>query len=831
MRGPGENGGENQIGSRPSGALWWAALTARRETGGATGHIDYTSLHADTGKLSNDSFTYGGVTRAIDGLFVDRNGHFQIWVDSGNGSVLPNGSVLHVGSESLTLGSATRQSFRTMYNDGRAPTMREHAYWWQSGSHGVSLSDRQVVAVWLEVPAGSELPGAPRSVNAQARDGRASLEWVPPPEVPSKPVTSYEYQQEGTETWNSTGGTATTKEVAGLANGENYTFRVRAVNAAGKGAASAPSDAVTPAAPGLTAAFASVPEAHDGGTAFALQIEFSADVADRLRRMRNDIFEVTGGAVANLRRVDRRRDLWTVTVTPSSDDAVTVAVPANRACDVSGAVCTADGEQLSSRAEATVPGPQPTVSVSAGTSPVTEGTAAAFTLTRTGDTAAALTVTVTVTVTVSEDGAVLSETPPTEAVFAAGSATVDLTVATEDDEVAGDGSVVTVTLVAGTGYALNANASAATVTVEDDDAAAENAAPTGLPTVAGTARVGETLTAATSGIADADGLTNAVFTWQWIANDGTADTDISGATSASYTLTSAEAGKTIKVHVTFTDDGGIEETLVSNATVAVAAALPVVSVEAASSTTTEGRAAKFTLKRTGAVASALEVSVSVTQAGAVLSGTPAATVTFAAGNAEARLRLATGDDDVAEADGRVTVSVVSGSGYGVDANASAATVDVYDNDEATTTAAETLWTSTLTVESIGGALLGTVGGGNALSPDGWSEDGEAFEVEQLYYFPQYSELAFTLSVAPSETGQLTLHLDDLQVQLRGSPGVRYFYWVVGHPGWQAGQTVAVKLTRTDPDAVVGRGARDCRWRMPQVQRGRGGGAFLPGDAG
>ena len=111
MRGPGENGGENQIGSRPSGALWWAALTARRETGGATGHIDYTSPHADTGKLSNDSFTYGGVTRAIDGLFVDRNGHFQIWVDSGNGSALPNSVVLHVGNRSIELGSATRQTF------------------------------------------------------------------------------------------------------------------------------------------------------------------------------------------------------------------------------------------------------------------------------------------------------------------------------------------------------------------------------------------------------------------------------------------------------------------------------------------------------------------------------------------------------------------------------------------------------------------------------------------------------------------------------------------------------------------------------------------------
>ena len=795
-----DDDGEDQIGSRPSGAVWWAALTARRETGGATGHIDYTSPHADTGKLSNDSFTYGGVTRAIDGLFVDRNGHFQIWVDSGNGSVLPNGSVLHVGSESLTLGSATRQSFRTMYNDGRTPIMREHAYWWQSGSHGVSLSDRQVVAVWLEVPAGSELPGVPRSVNAQARDGKASLEWGAPPEVPSKPVTSYEYQQEGTETWNSTGGTATTKEVTGLANGASYTFRVRAVNAAGKGAASAPTPAVTPAAPGLTASFVSVPEAHDGSSAFTLRLEFSEDVAGRFRRMRSDVFEVTGGAVTDLRRVDRRRDLWTVTVTPSSEDEVTVAVPAGRACDVSGAVCTADGEQLSSRVEATVPGPLPTVSVSAGTSPVTEGTAAAYTLTRTGDTAAAL----TVTVSVSEDGAVLLGTAPTEAIFAAGSATVELTVATEDDAVAGDGSVVTVALVAGTGYALDADASAATVTVADDDAVTENTAPTGLPTIAGTARVGETLTAAATGIADADGLTNAVYAWQWIANDGTSDADIAGATGTSYTLTAAEVGKTVKVRVTFTDDGGTAETLVSAATAAVAA-LPAVSVAAVASPVTEGAAAQFTLTRTGDTAAALTVSVSVTQAGAVLSGTPGSTVTFGAGSAEASLSVATEDDSVAEADGRVTVTVSAGSGYTVDADAASAGVDVYDNDEAATTpttAAETLWTSTLTPESIGGAIFGYLGSGNALSPNGWSEDGTSFQVDQLYYFPAYAELVFKVSAAPPELGQLTLHLDNVQVQLRGVSSQRYFYWTVADLGWQAGQAVAVKLTRTDPDAAV-----------------------------
>ena len=92
---------------------------------------------------------------------------------------------------------------------------------------------------------------------------------------------------------------------------------------------------------------------------------------------------------------------------------------------------------------------------------------------------------------------------------------------------------------------------------------------TGLPTISGTAEVGETLTASASGIADADGLTDARFAWQWIANDGTTDTAIAGATDASYTLTSAEAGKTITVRVTFTDDGGTEESLVSEPTAIV----------------------------------------------------------------------------------------------------------------------------------------------------------------------------------------------------------------------------------------------------------------------
>ena len=105
-------------------------------------------------------------------------------------------------------------------------------------------------------------------------------------------------------------------------------------------------------------------------------------------------------------------------------------------------------------------------------------------------------------------------------------------------------------------------------------AASANTAPTGLPTISGTARVGETLTASAAGIADADGLANATYAWQWTANDGTGDADIAGATGSIYTLTSAEVDRTIKVRVIFPDDRGTEETVLSDATVVVEAAAP-----------------------------------------------------------------------------------------------------------------------------------------------------------------------------------------------------------------------------------------------------------------
>ena len=103
--------------------------------------------------------------------------------------------------------------------------------------------------------------------------------------------------------------------------------------------------------------------------------------------------------------------------------------------------------------------------------------------------------------------------------------------------------------------------SAATAAVEPRP----NSPATGAPTISGTVRVGETLTAETSAIADADGMSGAVFSYQWLANGA----DVAGATSDTYTLVDADQGKAVKVRVIFNDDDYNEETLTSEATAAV----------------------------------------------------------------------------------------------------------------------------------------------------------------------------------------------------------------------------------------------------------------------
>ena len=109
----------------------------------------------------------------------------------------------------------------------------------------------------------------------------------------------------------------------------------------------------------------------------------------------------------------------------------------------------------------------------------------------------------------------------------------------------------------------------ATVPGPSSQQQAANSPATGGPGIDGSPRAGETLTATTSGIADEDGMTGAVFAYQWIRHDPAtaADTDIEGATGSTYTVTSADEGKALKVRVTFTDDAGNEESVTSYALV------------------------------------------------------------------------------------------------------------------------------------------------------------------------------------------------------------------------------------------------------------------------
>ena len=99
-----------------------------------------------------------------------------------------------------------------------------------------------------------------------------------------------------------------------------------------------------------------------------------------------------------------------------------------------------------------------------------------------------------------------------------------------------------------------------------------NSDPTGAPAVSGTPTVGQTLIALTSGIDDADGLTTAEFEFRWVRTKSGTDTDIAGAQSQNYTLSGEDEGATVKVRVSFADDGATEESLTSATTAAVAAA-------------------------------------------------------------------------------------------------------------------------------------------------------------------------------------------------------------------------------------------------------------------
>ena len=378
------------------------------------------------------------------------------------------------------------------------------------------------------------------------------------------------------------GATGSTYTVAAGDVGKTIKVRVTFTDDVGneESLTSAPTAAVKQA---LTASVHSAPASHDGSAAFTFELRFSEKPREDFSyvTLRDHAFAVTGGAVANVRRLEPGENVrWEITVQPSSDADVTLSLPVTTDCASQGAICTGDGRMLSAEVEVTVSGP--------GSQPSSQENSAA-----TGAPTISGTAQVGDSLTADTSG-IADADGLTSATFAyrwlAGDAEISGATGSSYTLTSSEqGKTIKVRVAftddAGNAESLTSDATAAV-------AARPNSAATGAPTISGTTQVGKTLKAGTSGIADADGLTNATFGYQWLADDA----EISAATGSSYTLTSSEQGKTIKVRVTFTDDAGNEESLTSAATATVAAAPSPLTASVHNTPTSHDGSASFTFE-------------------------------------------------------------------------------------------------------------------------------------------------------------------------------------------------------------------------------------------
>ena len=105
----------------------------------------------------------------------------------------------------------------------------------------------------------------------------------------------------------------------------------------------------------LTASFHDVPSQHDGTNPFAFELRFSEEVDVSYVTLRDSAFTVTNGRVIAAWRVDRSSNQrWGIRIEPASVGDITIRLPGGRACNATGAVCTAGDKRLSNSPSATV---------------------------------------------------------------------------------------------------------------------------------------------------------------------------------------------------------------------------------------------------------------------------------------------------------------------------------------------------------------------------------------------------------------------------------------------------------------------------------------------
>ena len=306
------------------------------------------------------------------------------------------------------------------------------------------------------------------------------------------------------------------------------------------------SPAATVSGPTLTASFQGLPSQHDGETAFSFRIAFSEEIATGEEEFRDHSVAVWGGRVTRAQPVDQRRDLWEVEVEPASDDLVMISLRPSLSCAETGAVCTAGGRRLSVSPATMVAGP--------ATWPVQVNGEARVGKALTADTS-----------NISDRFGVQVTAMTYQ--WLANNARIPG--ASGQSYTPGEGKQGKTISVMATYTDDRGNEDTVTSGPTDSVAARErNSRATGLPLISGRALVGQTLTADTSLIFDADGLENSVFSYLWEADDDS----IPGAHDPTYTPVQADVGKVITVIVSFLDDAGYGQSMTSPATMAVTTA-------------------------------------------------------------------------------------------------------------------------------------------------------------------------------------------------------------------------------------------------------------------
>ena len=310
---------------------------------------------------------------------------------------------------------------------------------------------------------------------------------------------------------------------------------------------------------------------HNGKDAFTAELIFSEQTDTTAAELKDHALTTQGGSITSVAaKTEGSTRAWTVTLQPSGLDHLTITLTGATDCATDGHVCTAGGKLLSHTLIKKVYGPVQ-LSISDAATTEGEGATLTFTVTAENDTVDKYTVSYTTsdgTATAGEDytatSGVLAYT------YGAGPLTVSVPVLSDDETESAE--TVTLTLSNPSQY-VHIKDGQATGTIEDgvqEEETQANSAPTGLPSIPGTPKAGEPLTADTSAINDADGLTGVTYSYQWVRTAGGEDEDIGTATGASYTPDNNDVDQTLKVRVSFEDDVGNDESLTSLPTAAVA---------------------------------------------------------------------------------------------------------------------------------------------------------------------------------------------------------------------------------------------------------------------